>query len=109
MTCLIERTDKVKSESCKAQLWKKTKQRVENVKLDSEAHEVCQYDVDTHCQEAKSGGHGMVQKCLQSKLNELSGECRYKVKFYLVLASEDMRFKEDLAKACKASIKKVCP
>jgi len=108
-TCLIDHREQVNNTDCKADLWKKEKERVAENMLDPAMQQACESDVESQCADYKMQGHGMVQKCLHGKVGKLSKPCNDKVEAYLVLASEDMRFQEELTRTCMAPLKQFCP
>jgi len=109
ITCLLENLEKVENPACKASLRRKAGQRVSEVQNDPAAKSACEGDVQKFCQEAKQhGGAGNVQMCLQAKLAQLSMPCRSKQKFYMAMASKDIRTNPEMAKACAAAQKRFC-
>jgi len=108
VACMIENRAKIGSHECKQAMHRMQQQRVQRNVLDPVAKEVCQADVQRVCPDEKEKGSGHVQKCLQENLKDLATDCQHKIHSYLVLASEDIRFKKSLMAACATALKTHC-
>jgi len=108
ITCLIQSMESVTNPACKASLRTKAGQRVQDVQNDPEAYRVCANDVKIYCVDARAGGPASVKKCLQAHLQSLSEACRDKQKFYMAMASTDIRLNNNLLKGCATAEKRFC-
>ena len=73
--CLIEMRDMISRSECALQVDKATEVESEDVRLDPEVQEACQYDISKFCMDVPAG-QGRVHACLRSHLDELSDKCR---------------------------------
>jgi Golgi apparatus protein 1 len=109
ISCLIDNLKKVKSVSCKADLRKKSMERLKNAKLDPARKEQCEGDIERFCEDTKGDvTKGATHTCLSKHLTELTIGCQQVTKKYMKVASSDIRTNAAITTSCKVAQKNFC-
>jgi len=114
ISCLISKREEVQDPDCLAAVRGEQGERVQMAALDPEHEPVCAADIRRHCllaqrkAELSRGTDGLVHKCLQDHLPDLSEACAKKEREYMVMASEEARLNIPIAQSCRQATQRWC-
>jgi len=114
ISCLIKRRSEIDDPDCLKSVARKHSERVADASMDPDHEAVCRADIDTYCKEAEEaqrhsrGTKGLVHKCLQQHVEELSSDCAESEKAYMVAASKDTRLNPAVDQHCKQAKQRWC-
>lgn len=109
--CLVEKRDEITRDECQAQVDREIEVQAEDVKLDPEVSEACQFDIDSYCSDVPEG-KGRVHACLRKHINNdkepLSQKCQDAEFEEEVREEEGVAFKVGMSANCKKEMKTLC-
>ncbi|CAK0840863.1 unnamed protein product, partial [Prorocentrum cordatum] len=114
ITCLIEKRKQIEDQECGNAVDRKHAERVADASLDPDHEDACRNDIERFCNEAKKsalhsrGTSGVVHRCLQEHIDDLSDDCAQKEKQYMVAASENTRLNLEVDQHCKQAKTRWC-